>query len=182
MTDSNASHQSPREPLDFREIYESECAYVWHTLRRLGVRERDIEDVAHETLFTVFKRLADFDPSRPIRPWIFGFCYRFASDHRKRAHVRREIAAEEIETSDGAASVGLTEARAVVHRALEAVELDRRAVFVAHEIDGWSIPEVAVSLGIPLNTAYSRLRLARAEFEAAVRRLEATPLEKGAHG
>jgi RNA polymerase sigma-70 factor (ECF subfamily) len=55
--------------------------------------------------------------------------------------------------------------------ALEAIPLDRRAVFVLHEIDGVSIPEVATAMDIPANTAYSRLRLAREAFQAAVKRL-----------
>ena len=61
--------------------------------------------------------------------------------------------------------------RRLVLRALEAVELDRRAVFVLYEIDGESMNAIAQSLGIPVNTAYSRLRLARDEFAAAVKRL-----------
>ncbi|HEX2671205.1 MAG TPA: sigma-70 region 4 domain-containing protein [Polyangiaceae bacterium] len=39
-----------------------------------------------------------------------------------------------------------------------------------HEIDGCPIPEVADALGIPLNTAYSRLRLARQDFADGLRR------------
>jgi RNA polymerase sigma-70 factor (ECF subfamily) len=36
-----------------------------------------------------------------------------------------------------------------------------------------SAPEIAEAVGIPLNTVYSRLRAARAEFAAHVARLEA---------
>jgi RNA polymerase sigma-70 factor (ECF subfamily) len=39
-----------------------------------------------------------------------------------------------------------------------------------HEIDGCAMPEIALALALPLNTAYSRLRLAREQFHAAVRR------------
>jgi RNA polymerase sigma-70 factor, ECF subfamily len=34
------------------------------------------------------------------------------------------------------------------------------------------MPDIAAALGVPLNTAYSRLRLARADFAAAVARLQ----------
>jgi len=44
-------------------------------------------------------------------------------------------------------------------------------VFVLHEIDGEPIPAVAEALAIPVNTAYSRLRVAREEFSASVKRL-----------
>ncbi len=64
------------------------------------------------------------------------------------------------------------ERRALVLSALDRMPLERRAVFVMHEIDEHSIPDVARALDLPLNTAYSRLRIAREEFAAAVRRLQ----------
>jgi RNA polymerase sigma-70 factor (ECF subfamily) len=42
---------------------------------------------------------------------------------------------------------------------------------VLHELNGHSIPEVAEAVGVPLNTAYSRLRVARAEFAEEAQRL-----------
>lgn len=58
-------------------------------------------------------------------------------------------------------------------RALEAISLNNRAVFVMYEIDGMEMREIARTLEIPLNTAHSRLRLARGVFEAKVRELRA---------
>ena len=66
-----------------------------------------------------------------------------------------------------------TEARAVLMKALDALDLDRRAVFVMHELDEIPVPEIASTLDIPLNTAYSRLRLARADAAAAIQRFRA---------
>jgi len=59
-----------------------------------------------------------------------------------------------------------------VLRALQEVDLEQRAVLILADIDEQPIPLVAESLGIPLNTAYSRLRVARLRFAAAVRRLQ----------
>ena len=55
--------------------------------------------------------------------------------------------------------------------ALDALDLDRRAVFVLYEIDGVPMDQIAASLAIPVNTAYSRLRIGRTEFRAAAKRL-----------
>ena len=167
---------------EFRAVFESECTYVWHALRRLGVRERDLEDVAHDVFVTVHRRLGDYDPSRPLRPWLFGIALRVASDYRRLARNRLEIVsamgageADEPadETPDALARYEQAEARRMVLEALAVLDLDKRAVFVMHELDGHAMPEIAAALSIPLNTAYSRLRLAREQFTVVVRRLRA---------
>jgi RNA polymerase sigma-70 factor (ECF subfamily) len=177
--DPSVAPVSPESPesLEFTAIFQRECSYVFHTLRRLGVRERDLEDVAHEVFLTIHRKLGEYDRSRPLRPWIFAFAYRFAADYRKRAQHRREVVSEEIEPVDAGDPIeerlDAARARKLVVEALEAVDLDKRAVFVMHEIDGVGIPEVARTLGIPLNTAYSRLRLAREAFAQTVKRVRA---------
>ena len=52
--------------------------------------------------------------------------------------------------------------------ALSRIELGRRAVLVLHEIEEMTAPEIAQVLGIPMNTVYSRLRVAREELEDAL--------------
>ncbi len=170
--------------VEFRAIFERECSYVVASLRRLGVHERDLEDVAHELFVAVHRHLDSYDRGRPLRPWLFAFAVRFASDYRKLArnrHERMDDAA--LEGADDAAvgpedRIDQARARALVIAALDALDLEKRAVMVMHEIDGVPIPEVAAALGIPLNTAYSRLRLARGQFAEAVRRLQARAVSR----
>ncbi len=163
---------------DFRAIFERESSYVWNCLRRLGVRASDLEDLAHEVFMTVHLKLAEYDPARPLRPWLFGISFRVASDHRRRAYHHRERGDVDIEPVDPAVpadeQLAAEQSRRLLMAALDALDLDRRAVVVLHEIDGIAMPEVATTLGIPLNTAYSRLRLAREQLQAAVRRLRAS--------
>jgi RNA polymerase sigma-70 factor (ECF subfamily) len=160
---------------DFRAVFEEHFAYVWSTLRRMGVRDRDLEDLTHDTFVRVGARLGDYDPRRPIRPWLFGFAFRVASDYRRLARHRLEVlvdAEAEHPAPPPDEQLALREARALMAEALEEVELERRAVFVLHILDECPIPDVAAALAIPVNTAYSRLRLAREEFSSAVRRLQ----------
>ena len=62
------------------------------------------------------------------------------------------------------------ESRSLVANALDRLPDEQRVVFVMHDIDGFSMPEIAEALESPLNTCYSRLRLARRKFAAIVRR------------
>jgi RNA polymerase sigma-70 factor, ECF subfamily len=172
-------HEPPVEAItqrpNFTTIFDQHFDYVWFTLKRFGVAERDLEDVAHETFIHVFQQLDRYDASRPIRPWLFGFAYRKAADYRRLARHRVERLAEPSDQADQTPSAAERAAsRQTLDRvweALQQLELDRRAVFVLHDVEGYSIPEVADALSIPLNTAYSRLRLAREQFAKAVQRL-----------
>ena len=161
---------------EFRAAYDSHFDYVWRSLRRLGAPDRDLDDLAHDTFIAFFR--SGYDRARPIKPWLFGIAFRVASDYRRRAQNKYEIAVEH-EATDGAPAadeqVTANERRRLVLDALATLDLDRRAVFVMHDIDGHSMPEIADSLCVPLNTCYSRLRLARADFQAAVQRRRGEP-------
>ncbi len=162
----------------FANVFAAELPYVLRSLRRLGALPADVEDLGHDVFMVVHRELARFDPARPIRPWLFGIAFRVASDHRRLARVRREVPTAQV--PDAAALAESAEAhleraddRALVLAALAALDLERRAVIVMHDLDGFSAPQVAAELGIPLNTAYSRLRLAREDLRRAVQRIRA---------
>lgn len=156
-----------------RDIYAEEFSYVWHSLRRLGTHAADLEDAVHDVFVVVHRRLGDYDPGRPLRPWLFGIVYRVASERRRRAGTPAVSGDGLLAAPDGGptaeALVAAAQARAVVQRALQALPLDQRAVMIMHDLEGHSAPEVAEALGVPLNTVYSRLRLAREKFAATVR-------------
>lgn len=157
------------------DLFSEHCDYVWNALRRLGVRREDLEDLTHDTFVAVYKQWASYDSGRPIRPWLFGFALRVASDHRRLARHRLEVSAADDEGCDDAPNAAelllQKEREDLAHAALEAIELSRRAVFILHELDGSTVPEIAAVFDIPVATAYSRLRLAREDFAAAVKRL-----------
>ncbi len=160
---------------DLKRLFAIHAGYVWNCLRRLGVPQSDLEDATHDVFLQVHGHLADFDASRSVRPWLFGFAFRIASQHRRRAHKRYELGGDaDMAVHPGTApdqDLANKEDRTLVRAALDSIDLQRRAVFVLHYIDGADMKDVAESLGIPVNTAYSRLRVARSEFTAAVKRL-----------
>lgn len=173
---STIAPSPPAAPPDFRALFDAHFPYVWKTLRRLGVREADLPDVSHDVFIVVARRIADFDPARPMKPWLFGIAYRTAKDHRRLVRHARELPiADDLDPSDPAPLadelLDKAEQQALVRRALATIDEDQRAVFVLFELDGATMPDVVEALGVPLNTAYSRLRLARAAFRVAVNRL-----------
>lgn len=158
----------------FAALFGAHFKYVWASLRRLGVRPADLEDITHEVFLAVHRHLAAYDPARPARPWLFAFCLRVASDYRKSARIRHETNAT-VEAPDprplADAHIEAMEARELLREALDGIDLERRAVFIMYEIDEVPMNEIAASLEIPLHTAYSRLRVAREELAQRVKRL-----------
>lgn len=164
------------ERVEAEQLFDQHCDYVWNTLRRLGIARAELEDLTHDTFVAVFRQWRSYDASRPLRPWLFGFALRVASDHRRRARHRFEVVGDEVEVADhapGAVELLVQKERAALaQRVMHSLELGRRAVFILHELDGVTLPEIATALEIPLGTATSRLRLARQDFAAGVKRLQ----------
>jgi RNA polymerase sigma-70 factor (ECF subfamily) len=159
--------------IDFATVYRDHLDYVWNSLRRVGVPVADLEDLAHEVFLVVHRKLADYDRARPIRPWLFGIAFRVASDHRRKLARRGERAGDDVDerAAEGASPEMQTVQRQAVElarRALGAIDEEARAVFILAELDGFAVTEVASSLEIPVNTAYTRLRRARIAVAGAI--------------
>jgi RNA polymerase sigma-70 factor, ECF subfamily len=179
MTTATTSSQArATPPPEFRKMFEAELPWVLTTLRRLGVPPRDLADLAQEVFVTVHGLLDDYDDSRPVRPWLFTIAYRIARRHCARARHTREVsdaADVEAQVADATpladARIESEQTKAAVRSALERIELSRRSVLILCDLEGLSVPDAAATLGIPLNTAYSRLRRAREELTATLSKL-----------
>jgi RNA polymerase sigma-70 factor (ECF subfamily) len=162
-------------PLDTATLFRAHAPYVWRALRRLGVREADIEDVCQEVFVVVDRRKGDFEGRSSAKTWVYGIALRTASDYRKRASHRRETLTseppEERSTDDPHEALEARQARAILDRLLDELDDDKRAVFVLYEIEELPMNEVADAVGCPLQTAYSRLHVARAKITEGARRL-----------
>jgi RNA polymerase sigma-70 factor (ECF subfamily) len=155
------------------DAFQKELDYIYRTLRRLGTAPSEVEDLAQDVFLALRRSWAQYDSGRPLRPYLFGIAFRIASANQRKS--RREIAFGIVETDDPGPgpedALQAKQARALVLTALEKIPLPRRAVLIMRDIDDVPVDEVASVLAIPLFTAYSRLRKARKELEAAVRRL-----------
>jgi RNA polymerase sigma-70 factor (ECF subfamily) len=160
--------------MDTRHVYEAHGRFVWDSLQRLGIRSVDLSDVFQETFMIVHQRLGSFEGQARLTTWLFGVCLRVAANYRRRAHLRREEIMAEVpgvaapEGSDPESAAERAEARRTLQHALDAMDLDKRAIFVMFEVEELSCAEIAAALGIPVGTVYSRLHHARRQFDAAL--------------
>ena len=154
-------------------VYQKELDYLFETLQRLGASPREIEDLAHEVFLVLLRNWSDLDLSRPFRPYLFAIAFRVVCAHRRRR--RREVPYGYVDAQDHAIgpeeSLQSKESTRLLRVALDMVPLPRRAVVVMHDLDGFSIVEVAAQLSLTRFGVYTRLRKGRKELASALRRM-----------
>jgi RNA polymerase sigma-70 factor, ECF subfamily len=166
---------SRERSVEFRDLFRTHFRYVCVGLQRLGVRDSDVDDVAQEVFLLVHQKLDSYDPTRPVEYWLFGFCMRAASSYRRLARHRRLVHQDtepEVAHSDPLPDdqIAAEQSRRLVLAGLEGIDADRRTVFVMHDLNDFPASQIAEMLSLPVNTVYSRLRLAREEFRKTVHR------------
>ena len=153
----------------FDEIYAAHFAFVWRTMRTFGVPDATLEDAAQDVFVVVHRRLPEFEHRAAITTWLFAITRRVASSHRRRVKRTEPLDDDPVGASDTFAALSRAQAAATVLAILDTMDDDKRVVFALVELEQLSVPEVARMLDLNLNTAYSRLRLARAAFEVQAR-------------
>jgi len=154
---------------------------LWRLVARLGIAEHNIDDVVQETFIAASRRRADIRDGQERR-FLIGTAVRLSSNHRQRAHVRREVQGGdrlELEASavpDAECLLIEKDLRSRLEAALATLPDAHREVFVLYELEGFSTPEIAEMLGVPLGTVASRLARARSSFSKAAARSLQTEL------
>jgi RNA polymerase sigma-70 factor (ECF subfamily) len=166
-----------------RSLVEAYFAFVWRSLRHLGVAHGDADDAAQQVFLAAASKLASI-PEGNERAFLYGAAVRVASRARRNRGRRREIresdAPEATDPAPGADEmIGQSEARAVLEAILDEMSPDLREVFVLFEIEQLSRAEISGALEIPAGTVASRLRRAREDFSQRVRRYEARVAFRG---
>ncbi len=161
---------------DFTAVFREHAPSIHRALRRLGISEADAPDVLQEVFVVVHKKLGGFEGRSQLRTWIYGIALRVASDHRKRAYVRRERTMDELPERAGSApelkELERRERVAMLDRALGSLTPEKREVIVLFELEELPMKEVAAALACPLMTAYARLYAARDDLKKAYVREE----------
>jgi RNA polymerase sigma-70 factor (ECF subfamily) len=157
----------------FEALYREHYAFVWRSVRRLGIPDLEVDDVVQDVFVVVHRRLPDFEGRSSVRTWLFGIAYRVVRDKRRSfaARVSRERQAEEPRPpTEPDRRLARHQAVAALDDLLAELDDDQRETFVMAEVVKMTAPEIAELMGVKLNTVYSRLRRAREAFEAALQR------------
>jgi len=184
VQDPRAARPPTAENVEPHRLFDSHLSFVWRNLRRLGVRESQVEDATQDVFLVVHRRWESWQPERSaVETWLFGIVLRVAHNYRRAQQRRlawllptfdRRVLQEAPSQADGPAEIlAQREAAALFERALTKIDENKRAVFLMVDVEQMTVPEAASALGINLNTAYWRLRDARMSFRRALTKLGA---------
>jgi len=162
-----------------REAFEchlAECGPLAFRVARGVLRNTaDAEDVAQEALLRAFRRFKHLRERDRFRAWLVRITFRIALD-RARSAKRREQ--RETLWSRPERQLPAPTAEDLAARSQFAERLDRalselpeklRLVLLLSAMQGHTLEEVAVLLGVPLGTVKSRLFFARKQLAAKLR-------------
>lgn len=170
-----ADAESPLPVPSFQELCACYFEFVWKCARAFGSKSDEIDDVVQDVFLVVQRRHGDLKDERLARSWIYSITRRVVSSQRRRRRQRDSRVEADIdslkspERSPLAAAEHNLEVR-LLSALLDGLEERKREVFVLSEILEMSGREIAETIGVPMNTVYSRLRAAREEFDAAAQR------------
>jgi len=150
--------------------------FIWRLLRRLGVATADTDDATQRVFMIAARRVADITVGSE-RSFLFGTALRVAPETIRNARRQAPLdddAHERRDSSPGPEELtAQSRARAVLEEILTAMPLELRTVLVLFELEQMTKNEVAELLELPVGTAVSRLRRAREEFRAQLKRRNA---------
>lgn len=143
--------------------------------RMLSHRE-DAEDVSQEVFVRAFRSLSQWDPARPLAPWLLTIaanrCRTWLSQR-----IRRDLPAEFAESvadpSCGQSRLDLAEE---LQLALDRLREEYRLCFVLYHLNELNLTEIAEITGAPPGTIKTWLRRARLELADHLQRRSIVPL------
>lgn len=174
-----------RDEAALGELYDLLSPWVLGVAYRILQDEAEAEEVVGDVFVQVWRHLDQHDPKRgPLVPWILSIARNRALDglrRRKRwwRKAERWERARSLETGDvepppapSEASVPGWPVHTEVHTALAALPEEQRRVVLLAYFEGLTHSEIARRTGQPLGTVKTRLRIAHAKLEEALKHVK----------
>ncbi len=155
----------------FARLYAYFAPRVHAFLRKSGLPANAAEEVAQEVMLSVWRKASYFDPDRAgAATWIFTIARNLRIDHLRRHRVAAAAengVTEEVETApSGEVLLLASEREAHVRAAMLTLSDEQATVLRLSFFDDKAHSEIASTLGLPLGTVKSRVRLALGRLRA----------------
>jgi RNA polymerase sigma-70 factor (ECF subfamily) len=157
----------------FRELYQTYGPRVKAYMMRLGADAGTAEDLAQETLLTVWRRASLYTAEKgSAATWIFTIARNLRIDRLRREVPWQELPEERLEGASGEAlpdeALAEKERQVRVRAALAGLPAEQQEVVALSYLEGLSHGEIAARLKLPLGTVKSRMRIAYQKIRAGL--------------
>lgn len=168
------------EPLALRAFVVRYERPVFALLSRMLGPGPHVEDAAQEVFVRALRALPEFrfDGSAKLSTWLLTIATRLALDARKKKRAPLASQEEALNVPDPATPETERARRELgrrLARAAEALSDDQRAAFLLAELHDFTMVEIAEALGIPENTAKTRVFRAKEHMRKALATEEGEP-------
>ncbi len=161
----------PRDKLDLESLYREHAQEMSRWVKRLWGRH-DAEDVLHEVLLVVQRRLPEFRGESALKTWLYAVTTRVVIDRRRSQRWRRLLfrrATAELQQQNGPVPTPLEgaerqQAATIVYTVLDELSERDRTLLILWELEGLPIDQIGYILAMSENNAWVSLHRARARF------------------
>ncbi|MEK4006657.1 RNA polymerase sigma factor [Paenibacillus sp. FSL H3-0333] len=145
-----------------KDMFEAHSAYIYGIALMMTKQRVLADDITQETFLRAFAKYHLYDPSRPLRPWLYRIAVNTSRNLLRRKTWIQLLAGVTIEGKEHSAeSFALhSENQLELWQAVSRLSAKLREVITLHYYAGLSLPETAEVLSIPLGTCKSRLHAA----------------------
>lgn len=161
----------------FKKLFEMYSPRVKSYMMRQGADSNTAEELAQETLLTVWRKAALYSLEKgSATTWIYTIARNLRIDRLRKEMTWVELPGGRDEEASGDPlpddAVAEGEMRARMQRALANLPADQHEVVALSYVEGLSHSEIADRLSLPLGTVKSRMRLAYLKIREAVEDLK----------
>ena len=154
-----------------RELFETTRSALYGIALRMTGRPDLADDAVQETCVDVMRGIPSFRGESRLTSWLFRVAVRASVRVGSRARRREEVVSEELVGElaggeDPSVASAQRDSAARILNAIASLPAPRRAVIALSALEGLPQTEVALVLGIPDGTVYSRLHEARKALKA----------------
>jgi RNA polymerase sigma factor (sigma-70 family) len=139
------------DPEAFARLYQRYARPLLQMMVRQHCFTDDARDLVRQTFLQLHRARADYDPSHPFRPWLYTIARNLS---REEGGEWQPPATEP--SAEALAPAETYQVARAVRIAIQALPRDERDVIELHWFDGLDFPEIAQSLGVPVNATKLR--------------------------
>jgi len=165
------------DPTAFRELYEAYGPRVKAYMMRQGADAGTAEDLAQETLLTVWRKAALYAGDRgSMTTWVFAIARNLRIDRLRREVPWQQLPEGRLTEASSEPlpdeAMAEKERQERVQAALAELPPEQKDVVILAYLEGLSHSEIAERLGLPLGTVKSRMRIAYQKIRQTLESLE----------